>query len=133
MRQYTSGCAILADRNLELAEGIRGLLETIFGTVYVVADIDSLLEGAHRLSPALITLDLAVADGDISQLLTAVRQAAPECRLLVLSVYDQAAAPQLVLAAGANGIVLKRTISNDLLPAIGAVMRGDTYVSTGFH
>lgn len=133
MGQYIFGCAILADRHLELAEGIRGLLETTFGTVYVVADVDSLLEGAQRLEPALIALDLSLADGNITQLLGRIRRAAPQSRLLVLSVYDQATAPQLVLAAGANGIVLKRTIGSDLLPAIGAVMRGEIYVSSGFN
>ncbi len=132
MGQYISGCTILADRHLELAEGIRGLLETAFGSVFVVASIDSLLEGAQRLEPTLITLDLALADGHISQVLAQIQHAAPECRLLVLSVYDQAVAPQVVLAAGANGIVLKRTIGSDLLPAIGAVMRGETFVSSGF-
>ncbi|HKX56899.1 MAG TPA: response regulator [Xanthomonadales bacterium] len=132
MVQYISGCAILADRHLELAEGIRGLLETTFGTVYVVAGVDSLLEGAKRLDPALIALDMSLADGNITQLLEQIRRAAPQSRLLVLSVFDLAAAPPLVLAAGANGIVLKRTIGSDLLPAIAAVMRGETYVSSGF-
>jgi DNA-binding NarL/FixJ family response regulator len=133
MGQYISGSALLANRNLELAEGIRGLLETIFGTVYVVANIDSLLEGAQRLSPVLIVLDLTVAEGNITQVLARIRDAVPQCRLLVLSVYDQAAAPQLILAAGANGIVLKRTIGTDFLPAIRAVMRGESYVSPGFN
>ena len=133
MGQNTSGCSILADCHLELAEGIRGLLETTFGTVYVVADVDSLMEGAQRLEPALIALDLSLAEGNITQLLARIRRAAPLCRLLVLSVHDQGVAPQLVLAAGANGIVLKRTIGSDLLPAIRAVMRGEIYVSTGFN
>lgn len=132
MSNYSSGCAILADRHLELAEGVRGLLEAVFSTVYVVADIGSLLEGAERLSPALITLDIALASGNIALVVEQVRQAAPGCRLVILTVHDQQSAPRLSLAAGANGIVLKRTIGSDLLPAIEAVMAGKTYVSPGF-
>ena len=49
-------CVLLADRHQRLTEGVRGLLETAFGTVVMVADEASLLEGASRLRP-----DVAIA------------------------------------------------------------------------
>jgi hypothetical protein len=39
-------CVLLTDRHHGLTEGVRGLLETAFGSVVMVADEASLLEGA---------------------------------------------------------------------------------------
>ena len=44
-------CVLLADRHHGLTEGVRGLLETAFGTVVMVADEASLLDGAAGSSP----------------------------------------------------------------------------------
>ena len=51
MREKRLSCVLLADRHHGLTEGVRGLLETAFGTVVMVADEASLLEGASRLRP----------------------------------------------------------------------------------
>ena len=44
-------CVLLADRHHGLTEGVRGMLETAFGSVVMVADEVSLLDGAVRLRP----------------------------------------------------------------------------------
>ncbi len=125
-------CAILADRHLGLAEGVRGLLEATFDTVYVVADLESLREGARRLLPTVIVLDLPLAGGDVNELLHEIREVSPASRVMVLTVHDQATVAKLALAAGASSVVLKRCVSSDLLPAIDAVMLGKKFVSPYF-
>ena len=45
-------CVLLADRHHGLTEGIRGLLETLFDAVVMVADEPSLQESAVRLQPS---------------------------------------------------------------------------------
>ena len=40
---------------------MRGLLETAFGTVIMVADEASLIEGASRLQPDVAIVDLSLA------------------------------------------------------------------------
>jgi hypothetical protein len=57
MSENPPSCVLLADRHHGLPEGVRGLLETAFGTVVMVADEVSLLEGAGRLRP-----DVAVVE-----------------------------------------------------------------------
>jgi len=62
MREKRLRCVLLADRHHGLSEGVRGLLETAFGTVVMVADEASLLEGANRLWPdAAVVTDLLPA------------------------------------------------------------------------
>jgi DNA-binding NarL/FixJ family response regulator len=56
MRDTTQNCVLLADRHQDLLDGVRGLLETAFDTVVMVADEASLLEGVSRLRPDVADL-----------------------------------------------------------------------------
>lgn len=126
-------CAVLADRHAALAEGVRGLLETTFQTVYIVADTSSLRDGAQRLVPNLIVLDLSLAGSDSPGILRAVHELSPNSRVILLTVHDQPDVARLALAAGASGVVLKRRLGSDFLTAVDAVMRGETWVSPDFE
>jgi len=133
MASQNSFCAILADRPTELAERVRDLLEADFQTVYVVADAPSLREGAERLAPALIVLDLAFESRDCSRLLREIHELSPASRVIVLSVHDEAAVARTLLASGALGVVLKRSIGSDFQCAVSAVLQGEQYVSSDFQ
>jgi DNA-binding NarL/FixJ family response regulator len=41
-----------------------------------------------------------------------------------LSIHEEPSAVEKVMAAGAEGLVLKRTAATDLVPAVRAVLRG---------
>jgi two-component system secretion response regulator SsrB len=112
---------LLADRHHGLTEGVRGLLETAFGTVVMVADEASLLEGAVRLRPDMAVVDLSLArDGGLDWL-RAVRQRCPDLKVIVLSVHDEQSVRDAAMAAGADAFVLKRAILTELLLAVEAV------------
>ena len=125
-------CVILADRHLMLAEGIRGLLESAFGRVYVVGDTESLQEGARRLAPAVVVLDLSLAAPHLAGLLSSLHEASPESRMIVLTMHDGATVASEALAAGASGVVLKRCAGEDLLEAVDTVLLDGTFVSKDF-
>jgi len=117
-------CVLLADRHHGLTECVRGLLETAFGTVVMVADEASLIEGASRLRPDVAVVDLSLARDGGLEWLVAVRQRCPGLKLVVLSVHDEQSVRQAAMHAGADAFVLKREIVTDLLQAI-ALVRGD--------
>lgn len=132
MLPHNPSCAILADRHTSLSEGIRGLLETSFQTVYIVADARSLKEGAERLAPALVVLDISLLCNDFPGLLKDIHELSPESKVIVLSVHDQVSVVHMALASGAKSVVLKRSIGADFLKAVSAVLRGEEFVSSGF-
>jgi DNA-binding NarL/FixJ family response regulator len=132
MKPQNPTCAILADRHTALIDGIRDLLETDFDAIYVVADVQSLSSGAQRLLPDLIIVDLSLGGGDLPGLLQRVADLSPTSRVVVLTVHDEPAVPRLALAAGAHGVVLKRCVGTDLMPAIDAVLQGQRYISPDF-
>jgi DNA-binding NarL/FixJ family response regulator len=121
MPEKPLSCVLLADRHHALTEGVRGLLETAFGTVVMVADEASLLEGAGRLRPDMAVVDLSLARDRGLGWLRALRQRCPELKVIVLSVHDEQAVCRAALGAGADAFVLKRAIATDLLPAVERV------------
>ena len=118
MMEQALSCVLLADRHHGLTEGIRGLLETTFGTVIMVADETSLLEGAGRLKPDVAIVDLSLARDRSLSWLKALKNRCPGLKVIVLSVHDEPNVRRAALEAGADAFVLKRAIVTDLLPAV---------------
>jgi len=129
----TTKCVLLADKHHGLIEGVRGLLETAFGTVFMVGDEASLIDGVARLEPSVIVVDLAFAGGNWLHVLRTLRERSPSSKVVVLSMYDELSVVRAALGAGANGFVLKRAIATDMLDAIEAVLDDKPYVSPGVH
>jgi len=124
MPDKPTSCALLADRHHGLTEGIRGLLETAFDSVVMVADEASLLEAAGRLRPDVAIVDLSLARDCGLGWMQELRRRSPGLKLVVLSVHDEECVRQAAKDAGADAFVLKRSIATDLLAAVDAV-RGE--------
>ena len=121
MSEKTLSCVLLADRHHGLTEGVRGLLETAFGTVVMVADEASLLEGAVRLRPEVAIVDLSLARDSGLGWLRELRRRCPGLKVIVLSVHDEQSVRSAAIEAGADAFVLKRAIATDLLPVVDAL------------
>jgi DNA-binding NarL/FixJ family response regulator len=94
-----------------------------------VADEASVVEGAGRLKPSVVVLDLSLAHGDLRSLLARLAERSPGSKVLMLTVHDEATVAKAALAAGAAGVVLKSKLTNDLLPAVNALRAGKHYLS----
>jgi DNA-binding NarL/FixJ family response regulator len=123
------GCVILADSHQNILEGIRGLLETMFETVVMVADKKSLFEAADKCTPELAVVDLSLPGSGEANIARQFKGRYPELKLIILSVHDEPTAVSEVMSAGASGFVLKRSIAIDLFPAVRTVLEGGTYIS----
>ena len=123
MTEIRLSCVLLADSHKELSEGVRGLLETKFATVVMVADETSLIEasggfgrhGGRRIS-------LSRHDG--LNWVRAVQESCPGVKVIALSVHDEQSVRRAAMQAGADAFVPKQAIATDLLSAIARV-RGD--------
>jgi DNA-binding NarL/FixJ family response regulator len=124
-----SSCVLLADAHHGLRDGVRGLLETEFDTVFMVANEASLLEGAGQLKPAVVIVDLSLACGDLHGLLARVTDRSPGSKVLMITVHDESTVAKAALAAGADAVVLKSRLATDLLPAVDALREGKRYLS----
>ena len=130
MSETRPSCVLLADRHHGLTEGVRGLLETTFGTVVMVADEASLLEGAERIRPDVAIVDISLGQERGLDWLRALRRRFPEVKVIVLSVHDEQSVRRAAMDAGADSFVLKRAIATDLLDAVERVRGGGSSESS---
>ena len=85
------------------------------------------LEAVGDAQPDLVIVDLSLRQGDGLELVREIRSRHEGLRVLVLTMLE---APQYVrraFAAGANGYVTKKEMTETLLMAIRKVLRGETY------
>ena len=124
-------CVLLADRHHGLRDSVRGLLETEFDTVFMVATEAALLEGAGRLNPVVVLVDMSLSAGDLNGLLGRIGARASDSKVVLLTVHDERTVAECALAAGADAVVLKRCLGSDLMPAVDSVLAGQRYLSPG--
>ena len=123
-------CVIQADSHQNTLEGIRGLLDTMFDTVLMVADMKSLFEAIDKVGPDLAVVDLSlkvIGELDVAR---EISNRYPELKFIILSLHDESSAVEDVLSAGASGYILKRSVGTDLLAAVKSVREGSTFVSS---
>ena len=133
MASSSTSCVLLADRHHRMIECVRDMLENEFAALFIVANEESLLEGATRLQPAIVIVDTSLVPGRLPELLQRLRACSPQTKALLLSVYDQSSVARFGLEAQADGVVLKRAIATDLLEAVDAVLADRSYVSPGME
>lgn len=129
MSKQKSKCVLLAERHHGLLDAIRRLLESAFEAVVMVADTNSLLEGAQRLEPELAVVELSLSREDGIDFLRTLRARFPQLKIIVLSMHSEPSVVRAALDSGANGYVLKSSIATDLLPAAENAQAGRQYVS----
>jgi DNA-binding NarL/FixJ family response regulator len=68
-----------------------------------------------------------LAHGDVSGLIRRLRLACAGLKVILLSAHDEPAVARAAMEAGAEGLVNKREIATDLLPAVEDVLRGERH------
>jgi len=119
---------LLVDRGTVVREGLRALVEKEPDLV-VVAHAASLVDLVNlNVTPDVIVTDVDLPDARHGEVITGLRGLFPSSPILVLTLVCHPAKVQPVLAAGAEGYLLKTAEVQDLLSGIRALGRGDTYV-----
>ncbi len=120
---------LVADNHQDMLFGVRDLLTRTFDVVLMVADEKSLLDAAKKVKPELVVVDLSMPVSKEMNVARTLKKFNPQQKFIILSVHDERMVADECLAAGASGYVLKRTASEDLIPAVKSVLHGHTYVS----
>jgi DNA-binding NarL/FixJ family response regulator len=120
---------LLADDHLMVAEGLKVLLAPEFELVGVVEDGRALLEAAKTLQPDVIVTDLTMPQLNGLEALRQIREAAPQIRIVVLTMHRDIAYARRALALGATGYVLKHDAPAELVRAIRATLSGRIFVT----
>ena len=123
------GSIVLADRHPSMLTGIRSLLATEADTVLMAVDEASLRNAVLKVIPDLVIADLSFPVSGGPNVVKHVKQCTPAIKIIILSVYDDPAVVDGILADGADGVVLRQRAVVDLIPAVREVSQGGRYKS----
>ena len=122
---------IVADDHHLVRQGIRMLLESS-EDIEVVGEAEDGMAAcalAESLTPDIIVMDISMPRLNGAQATEQIRSHLPETQVVVLSMHADESVVKRALRSGARAYVLKRAVSEELLLAIRAANRGETYLS----
>jgi len=121
---------LIADDHAILRSGLKLLVnaQADMSVVGEAADGQQAIDTARETKPDVALVDLAMPRVSGVDALRKILQDGAKTRVVVLTMHDDPAYLRSVLAAGASGYVLKRSVDGDLLSAIRSVHNGGMFI-----
>ena len=118
---------LICDDHEVIRTGLTSLLAgTDIQIIGEAANAKDVLRLATKDKPDVILLDIRMPDGDGLSTLEKLRAKAPECKVVMLSTYDNPTYVARSVALGAADYVLKAAPRQDLIEAITAAATGQS-------
>ncbi len=118
---------VVADDHPVVRGGLVAVLRTTAGLEVVgeAADGDEAVRAALEHRPDVVLMDIRMPGMDGIEATRRIRERAPECRVLVLTMYDDDATVFTAMQAGAQGYLLKESEQTDIVRGVQAVVAGE--------
>jgi DNA-binding NarL/FixJ family response regulator len=120
----------LADDHTIVREGLSLLLsrQEDMEVVGEAQDGEEAIARVLELHPDIVLMDISMPGMNGLQATRKIREQHPETRVLVLTQHEDREFILPILEAGASGYVLKRALGVDLVNALRAVAKGETFL-----
>jgi two-component system response regulator NreC len=121
---------VIADDHAMVRNGLRVLLDMEPGLEVAAeaGDVAATTTALREHGPDVLVLDMHFAAENALDAMPAFSDASPATRVLVVTMQDDPAFARKALRAGARGYVLKEAPRSELIEAVRAVARGETYL-----
>jgi two-component system response regulator NreC len=123
---------LIADDHAILRSGLKLLIDaqTDMQVVSEAPDGELAIQAARETEPDVALMDITMPRTGGTQAIQQIARNCGKTRVVVLTMHDDPAYLRSVMASGASGYVLKRSVDADLLSAIRTVHRGETFVDS---
>ena len=121
---------LVVDDHAVMRDGIRALLD-LHDDIEIVGEAcegKEAVKKAQELAPDVIVMDIAMPGMDGLEATRRVVKRNPRVKVLVLTQYDNREYVLSSIKAGAAGFLPKRALGAELVSAIRAVRKGDSYL-----
>lgn len=122
---------LIADDHTILRKGICALLEREKDLKIVgeAEDGRETVAKVEQLRPDVVVIDITMPGLNGIEATRQIKKRFPETKILTLSIHESEEFVFQTLRAGASGYLIKKTVPEDLICAIKAVYRGESYLS----
>ena len=120
---------LLADDHRVVGEGLKRLLADDFELVGMVEDGRALVAAAKKLNPDVIVADITMPHLNGIDAMTQLKKDNPRVKVVFLTMHQNPAYARRALEAGAAGFVVKHSAPAELVLAINAALKGQTFVT----
>ncbi|WP_342598119.1 response regulator transcription factor [Psychrobacillus sp. FSL H8-0483] len=121
---------LLVDDHTVLRDGIRSILalESDIRVVGEVVSGDEVLKKVEELQPDCILMDINLPGKSGIEVTSLVKSQYPNCRVLVLTMFEHEEYLMEALRAGADGYLLKDSSSEEVVAAIRMISQGHSVI-----
>jgi DNA-binding NarL/FixJ family response regulator len=122
---------LLADDHTIVRQGLARLLEEQrnFKVVGEAVNGQDAVEKAEKLKPDIIIMDIAMPRMNGIEAAKRVRKVMPETKIIILSMYSHEHYIHELLECGVSGYLLKDSGGQDIIKAIRAALKNETFLS----
>jgi len=124
---------VVADDHPVVRGGLVAMLRTIPGLDVVgeASDGDAAVHAVLECRPDVILMDVRMPGRDGIAATRQIRELVPECRVLMVTMYDDDATVFTAMQAGAQGYLLKDAAQDDIVRAVHGVVAGEAIFGPG--
>ncbi len=121
---------LIADDHAIVREGIRMILQSQpdFEVVGEAQDGEEAVRLAEALKPDVAVMDISMPTLTGIEATQRIKQRVPRTQVLILTMHEEESYVFQLLSRGAAGYVLKRSAATDLVDAVRATVRGETFL-----
>jgi len=120
---------LLADDHRIVSEGLKSLLADDFDLVGIVEDGRELVPLAKTLLPDVVIADISMPNLSGIDALVQLKRDLPSIKVVFLTMHQDTVYARRAVAAGADGYVVKHSAASELVLAVRAALRGQTFIS----
>ena len=120
---------LLADDHRVVSEGLKHLLAEDFELVGMVEDGRALVAAARKLQPDVIVADITMPHLNGIDAMAQLKKDNPHVKVVFLTMHQDPAYARRALEAGAAGFVVKHSAPAELVMAIQAALKGQTFIT----
>jgi len=122
---------LLVDDHKIMRDGIKAILARAeeFRVVGEAENGSDAVQSVKRLRPHLVLMDIGLPGLNGVETTAEILRYQPECKVIILSMFDDENSVVSAIRAGARAFILKRASDTDLVEALRMVAAGGMYLS----